>query len=202
MGWRDRFQKWWGKGAPSAGSLFNLNPAQARQGKLTILFLLVGIILLSLTTPQGPPSQDAASPPVEARQSSFDERGQLEERLRKILSQMAGVGDVQVLISLDGSRREYLADTREEVRRTVETDRSGGQREVIEERRERNHVLARQEGRSGEGPIIVREEGPLIRGVLVVAQGAWDPKIRLQILWAVETALGVPPHKIEVMSKR
>lgn len=60
--------------------------------------------------------------------------------------------------------------------------------------------------REGQGasdkPIILAEHRPVIAGVLVVAEGARDPSIKLRIGKAVEIAVGVPAHRVTVVPKR
>lgn len=207
MGLLDNWHKWWRQG-PEQGDddgLFNLNPAQARRAKLTVVILLAGLVLLVSTAPERKPAVQSVAEPVllsapEEIWSDFQTR--LERSLAGTLTQIAGVGEVRVLLTVDGSRREYLANQTKEVRTTVENDRAGVERQITEERTTIQYVLVTDNARKGEQPIIVQEGRPPIRGVLVIADGARDPRVRLDILRAVETVLGVPAHRIQVMPRK
>ena len=48
-------------------------------------------------------------------------------------------------------------------------------------------------------PLIVVEQRPEVAGVLIIAQGASDPKIKEQIFEAVKTLLSIQPSKISVV---
>ena len=50
----------------------------------------------------------------------------------------------------------------------------------------------------GQSPIILVEREPEIRGVIVVAEGAADPTVRLSLQRAVQAGTGVPLSCIEV----
>lgn len=43
---------------------------------------------------------------------------------------------------------------------------------------------------------------PEIRGVIVVADGAKDPRLRYELSSAVQTALGIPAYKVKVISSK
>ncbi|MCL2229416.1 MAG: stage III sporulation protein AG, partial [Firmicutes bacterium] len=53
----------------------------------------------------------------------------------------------------------------------------------------------------GGNPIVVTETKPQIRGVVVVASGASDPGVRLAILRAVQTLVGDPGVRVEVLAR-
>jgi stage III sporulation protein AG len=207
MGLLDNWHKWWRQGHEQGDDegLLNLNPAQARRAKLTVILLLVGLVLLVSTAPERKPTVQSLAEPVmrstsEEDWSDFQTR--LERSLAGTLTQIAGVGEVRVLLTMDGPRREYLANQTKEVRTTVESDRAGVERQITEERTTTQYVLVADDNRKGEQPIVVQEGRPPIRGVLVIADGARDPRVRLDILRAVETVLGVPAHRIEVMPRK
>jgi stage III sporulation protein AG len=207
VGLLDNRHRWWRQG-PEQGDddgLFNLNPAQARRAKLTVVLLLAGLVLLVSTAPERKPTVESLAEPalVPAPEESWsDFQTRLERSLAEALAQIAGVGEVRVLLTADGPRREYLANQTKEVRTTVDSDRAGVERQITEERTTIQYVLVADDARKGEQPIVVQEGRPPIRGVLIIADGARDPRVRLDILRAVETVLGVPAHRIEVMPRK
>jgi len=170
-----------------------------------VVLLLAGLVLLVSTAPERKPTVESLAEPalVPAPEESWsDFQTRLERSLAEALAQIAGVGEVRVLLTADGPRREYLANQTKEVRTTVDSDRAGVERQITEERTTTQYVLVAADDRKGEQPIVVQEGRPPIRGVLVIADGARDPRVRLDILRAVETVLGVPAHRIEVMPRK
>ncbi|MEL1135176.1 stage III sporulation protein AH [Desulfitobacterium sp. THU1] len=120
---------------------------------------------------------------------------EMEKKLVQNLQQMTGVGSVQVSVTLASSlRSDYATNGSVTKKTTKESDKNGGTREsteVIE-----NNQLVMPNGAAQ--PVIVMEERPNVAGVLIIAQGASDPKIRENIHNAVRTLLDIPSDKINV----
>lgn len=120
---------------------------------------------------------------------------ELEKKLVQNLQQMAGVGNVQVSVTLSSSlKSDYATNGSVTKKTTKETDKTGGQRESTEVTE--NNQLVMPNGASQ--PVIVMEERPTVAGVLIIAEGASDPKIRENIHNAVRTLLDIPASKINV----
>ena len=100
-----------------------------------------------------------------------------------------------------GSRLELAKDVNGDQTVTEETDTAGGKRRVVSERWNEKVVILRDGQRNGDSPIILAEHRPKVAGVLVVADGAKDPGIRLLISRAVETAVDIPPHRVPVVPR-
>lgn len=126
----------------------------------------------------------------------------MESRLENVLSKMAGVGKVQVRVTLaQGIQSDYAINTNTSNRQIEEKDKQGGVRQTTEQTNNGNLVLMKSTGTSREEPVVVREVKPIIGGILVVAEGAKDPKIKENINKAVSTLLDVPAHKVNVQPK-
>lgn len=173
-----------------------------------LLLAAAGVLLLVMSrfTPQTPEEQvqpAALGLPSAAAGGGQGDVEDLERRLERWLASMRNVGSVEVMITLDTTQTQVFALERT-VERTVRREPGeGGEAEYVttEERIvERPVVLRSDQGRS-EAPLVVTAEMPAIRGVVVVAEGAYDPRIRYEIFQAVQTALGVPAHKVHVFAK-
>ena len=120
---------------------------------------------------------------------------ELENKLVENLSQMAGVGKVQVSVVLESGLRSNFAYNNSITKKvSTETDKSGGKREIEEVTENKQIVM----GNSSVQPVIVYEERPVVAGVFVVAEGANDPKIKENIHNAIKTLLNIAPDKIAV----
>lgn len=128
---------------------------------------------------------------------------QLEERTAAVLQEVRGAGSVVVDITLEHhGLKEYAQDTTSEQTVSSERDSEGGTRQVTTVKEDSRMVLLKSGSASGESPVVVKEEAPAVKGVLVVAEGAQDSAVRRELAQAVETLLGVPPHKVMVLPRK
>lgn len=129
-------------------------------------------------------------------------RADLERELEAMLNLMEGVGNVKVLITYERGPEQVVAfnETREE--RAPAAAGSGPGGGGMERRTVRQAVLVRDADGRREVPVVLLERYPAVRGVMVVADGARSPAVRLAIQRAVAGALGVSPHRVVVGTKR
>ncbi|MFZ5898569.1 MAG: hypothetical protein ACOYU7_05275 [Bacillota bacterium] len=140
-----------------------------------------------------------SSPQISKTQS---EEEQLEARLEAMLSQISGAGEVKVSVKLDGSSTSHFAvNASVDKRVTEETDKNGGHRTTTENN-ESNQLVVVQAAAGAQDPVVERELAPRVVGVLVVAEGARNPKTKSELFEATVTALGVEPHKIMILPKK
>lgn len=132
---------------------------------------------------------------VEQVTSSYIET---ERKLAEILSSIKGAGKVKVLITYDGSSRLVTAET-STINTTTRTDNSGGSNlTVITTDETTTPVLVVIDGKTT--PLILKEINPKIEGVIIVAEGADDIKVRLEILQATATALNINKNIIQIFT--
>lgn len=108
-----------------------------------------------------------------------------EQRLEDALSMAEGVGAVKVVIYYKNSGQKTIAKDK-----TEETDDS------------KKHFEERVALSGGGEPIVLRENMREIEGVLIIAQGGADPKIRAKLISAAQALLGIETHKIEVLKMK
>ncbi|NLX62880.1 MAG: sporulation stage III protein AG [Tissierellia bacterium] len=122
----------------------------------------------------------------------------LERKLEDILSQLKGVGEVKVMITLEETTEIVPAfNTTKNNETTKETDSQGGTREIIRE----DMTIQLVTGEEG-SPIVLKEIKPTIKGVIVIAEGAEDLHVKEILYEAVKTALGIPGNRVEVYSRK
>ena len=118
----------------------------------------------------------------------------LEDKIALSLEKMKGVGKVKVLVTYNSSLiKEFARDESVTQRTSKESDKEGGTRETVEVTENNRLVLV-----GNTGALIVVEERPQIAGVLIIAEGASDPKVKEQIFEAVKTLLNIQPARINV----
>jgi len=126
---------------------------------------------------------------------------QLAERLENILTQISGVGEVAVNLTLESST-EYQFAINKKVDKTLVTERAqDGSTRSTDETREDAQVVMQNMNQGKEEPVIIKEIRPQVVGVMVVAQGASDLIIKEKISEAVQTLLNIPAHRVTVLTK-
>jgi len=121
----------------------------------------------------------------------------IESKLKDILSQIKGVGKVNVMITLEDTAERIPAfNTTQMNEKTNEKDAQGGAREVVREDLTQQVVT----GSGNESLMIIKEVKPKIRGVVVVAEGAEDIVVKEKLYSAVKTVLGISGNKVEIYS--
>lgn len=126
---------------------------------------------------------------------------QLEKKLKGILEQISGVGEVSVMVTLNTGREVIPAtNTIETSSETNERDGDGGTRTVTQNSVDRKIVLKNNVSVEDQ-PLIVKEVMPEIKGVIVVAQGAERVEVAARLTEAVQTVLGMPAFRVKVYPK-
>lgn len=183
-----------------------LNFSEKEKKKL-ILLLGVGIlcvmilVVLNLLQDKQQVSKDIQNETTTKQNEQIEEisskEDKLEEELTAILKEINGSGDVSVMITYDNSEEiepAYNSSSTKET--TSETDSSGGERTV--ETSSENKTLVTSDSSN---PIVIKTKEAKIKGVLVVASGASDSQIKQTLYEAVQTALQISGHQVEVYAK-
>ena len=141
--------------------------------KYPILVLLVGLALLAL--PKADPTEQVTLPAETAPAED------LERRLEALLSQIAGAGEVRVLLTEDTGRETvYQTDT--------QTDADSLREDT---------VIVEDSARMETG-LVRRTLEPRYRGAVILCQGADAPGVKLAIVEAVRCVTGLGADRISV----
>lgn len=152
-----------------------------------LILVLLGLLLAVIAVPVEK-EQDETQEPEEAviqevsEEPGMDYGNRMEQKLKELLEQVEGVGEVQVMLT--------FADSGEKM---VEKDRSSS----AEDRRE--ETVYEERSSSERTPYVVSETNPRVEGVLVIAQGGGNSRIRQEILEAAQALFGIDAHKIKIM---
>lgn len=178
-----------------------------------LIMLLAGIFLLVLSFPdffsggskktnslgEGGTKQ-AAENSTQAKGTDLDEYVEkLETRLQNILKKVEGIGEVEVMLTLESSKEQVtLKDAPYSQESTTETDSAGGSRITSNIQREDSSVMVQSEN-GEEIPYVTKEIEPSIEGVIIIAEGGGNTVVMNEIIGAIEALFDVPTHKIKVM---
>jgi stage III sporulation protein AG len=168
-------------------------------GVLGILLLLFGGVLDNLSTK---PNTEAPTEIVKIASPSHNSYEEvLEEKIANILTKVKGAGAVAVNITLENSStQEHAKNIVKESKVVQEKDASGGIRTTTETKESEQLIIGKENG--VDRPVIVREIKPIIKGVLVIAEGAYDSTVKANLTKAIEAGLGIPTYKITVLAQR
>lgn len=184
------------------------NPKNKAVSRLIFVFML-GLLMLSLgkllnvnTNEINKGSTKNMSNPVEKdviiKEPSYENN--LEKQLADLLQKVNGVGDVEVMITLED---EILVEPAFNIvnteKNSEERDNEGGVRTVIEKQTNKQAVLLKRSGE--EEPMILRKTTPRIKGILIIADGAFSSKVKEKIIKSTATLLDIPIYKISVLAK-
>ena len=120
----------------------------------------------------------------------------LEEKLESILSNINGVGNVDVLITYNETEEIIpIYNKTDKKSLTNEVDSEGGTR-TIEETDTIEEVIFQNDE-----IIIQKTVSPKLEGAIITATGANNSSVKANIIQAVEAATGLATHKIQVFEK-
>lgn len=142
-------------------------------------------------------NNNSPSTPVPTYQKEDVEgvKAQMEEELASILSQIEGAGKVSVSLTLSSDGvKTYAANVREEKK---DYEEAGGGGKKLTSETNISQDIAVNAGNA----LLVEHKKPEVAGVLVVAEGAGNSKVRENLTYATSTLLDIPVHKVKVMPR-
>ncbi len=163
-----------------------------------LLILIVSIGLIALLWPSTSSTEKVAENlPRNDVSSQNNYKAQTTAELESILSSIEGAGVVKVSLTLasDGLKT-YAANIREEKRDTQEQAPNQVNKKTVEETMNQDITV------SSGNPLLVENKTPQVTGVLVVAEGAANMRVKEELIKAAATLLNLPFHKVEVVSKQ
>ena len=170
---------------------------------------LAGLLLLVIATPvkktdSGESSDEKADRQDTAgvEQQVTDIRREYEQQLTEALSQVEGVGEVNVTVTMESTGKKIVEkDNPQDEQTSSQKDSEGSESNTQSSSTQETTVYSETEDGS-QTPYISSETYPEIRGVLVVAKGGGDPVIVQQIQEAVMALFHVDAHKIKVLKMK
>lgn len=157
------------------------------------VILLITVVIIAIFFA----STDNSSQPQTLQPSEIENQsGSLEERLKKALSSIEGAGRVEVMITYETSgliNPAISVDTQT----TTTTDSFENGNSTTSTQNTQSEIVT-VSGSDGNRALVLSEHSPQIKGVLVVAEGADDISVMLNLLNAVQTVLDVLPSQVDV----
>lgn len=149
------------------------------------VILLSAVLIFLLTGGISCNSEGEAPESTHEPKNSISEE-QLEQRLESILSTIDGAGRVRVMITFENTSELVTA--------------MDSQVSVSGDSSSEDITPALVSSGNEESPIIISEKMPSIRGVIIVAEGAVNIRVRVDLQTAAQTVLGILPDRINVFT--
>lgn len=154
-----------------------------------LVCILLGVLLLVIAIPVDTEEKEEE----EATEIKEEETGgtkEMERELECLLESIEGVGEVQVMITLEDEGERVVA---QDVSSTNSSTTAGSGEEKKESQTERTTVF------SEDVPYETKKIQPKIRGVCVVAQGVSKDEVRVSVYQAIQALFSVDAHKISIV---
>lgn len=181
-----------------------------------VIIIIIGIIIIiagsslfkSNSKKPNNTSQPGSSAALVAGRSTSEgasasmDKQDVKAEIESILSQIDGVGKVNVMITYYSGKELVPAyDSTKKENVTQEKDSGGGTRSISDSENENKVVFEDSQG-GGKTPIFVKELLPAVKGVVVVAEGASSAEIREKLCKAVQALLDIPLYRIQVFERK
>lgn len=167
-----------------------------------LILVLAGILILIITLPtdtkekkQAEEAKENISKENNTMEASKDE---IERKLEDILEKIDGAGDVEVMITYQDSGTQVVEKDKNTSENSLEeSDSTGGVRSTKEQQLQESTVY--EEADAGNTPFVSKELLPKVEGILIVASGGDNQKVKQNISEAVLALFQVEAHRIKIV---
>lgn len=164
--------------------------SKLNKNKYLIIMILVGAVFLMW--PSGKNNEVEILPEEKEEKVVFDLDTQ-EEKLKKILSEVEGAGNVNVMLTLKSTSERILAKDKE----LSDQEQDGGSEYTLTEK-----IVTVSGGASNDDVVTIKYIYPEYLGAIVVAEGADKAAVKLALTNAAAAATGLSSNKIQVIKMK
>lgn len=162
---------------------------------VAVIVIAVIILLYSVLSTDSPGGNTSTTDYTEESENEYSLTEQVEAELVKVLSQIDGAGEVDIIITYTGTSEKVIANTK-----STHTSTSGGSVSTSTSTVTETPIVINSNGASK--LYVIKELMPDIKGVVVVAEGAKNAKVRLELMRAVQTILDINANSIEIFAMK
>ena len=167
-----------------------------------LILVLAGILILIIALPTDTKEKEQAE---EAKENISKEnntmeasKDEIERKLEDILEKIDGAGDVKVMITYQDSGTQVVEKDKNTSENSLEeSDSAGGVRSTKEQQLQESTVY--EEADAGNTPFVSKELLPKVEGILIVASGGDNQKVKQNISEAVLALFQVEAHRIKIV---
>ena len=167
-----------------------------------LILVLAGILILIIALPtdtkekkQAEEAKENISKENNTMEASKDE---IERKLEDILEKIDGAGDVKVMITYQDSGTQVVEKDKNTSENSLEeSDSTGGVRSTKEQQLQESTVY--EDADAGNTPFVSKELLRKVEGILIVASGGDNQKVKQNISEAVLALFQVEAHRIKIV---
>lgn len=183
--------------AKAGGLISSFKKLDSKKKIQYVAILLIAIIILTIYFSSFKSGAEENTPPAQTQKTSMTgSDDSIEARLEEALSNIEGAGRVRVMITYESSA-EIVPAISVDRQTSSTTDIGENGTSTINTENTQSDVVTIN-GSGGSSALVLKENSPKIMGVLVIAQGADDIGVKLDLLKAVQTVLNVSPDRVDV----
>lgn len=167
-----------------------------------LILVLAGILILIIALPtdtRGKKQAEEAKENISKENNTMEaSKDEIEQKLEDILEKIDGAGEVKVMITYQDSGTQVVEKDKNTSANSVEeSDSTGGVRSTKEQQLQESTVY--EEVDAGNTPFVSKELLPKVEGILIVASGGDNQKVKQNISEAVLALFQVEAHRIKIV---
>lgn len=167
-----------------------------------LILVLAGILILIIALPtdtKGKKQAEEAKENISKENNTMEtSKDEIEQKLEDILEKIDGAGEVKVMITYQDSGTQVVEKDKNTSANSVEeSDSTGGVRSTKEQKLQESTVY--EEADAGNTPFVSKELLPKVEGILIVASGGDNQKVKQNISEAVLALFQVEAHRIKIV---
>lgn len=167
-----------------------------------LILVLAGILILIIALPtdtKGKKQAEEAKENISKANNTMEaSKDEIEQKLEDILEKIDGAGEVKVMITYQDSGTQVVEKDKNTSANSVEeSDSTGGVRNTKEQQLQESTVY--EEADAGNTPFVSKELLPKVEGILIVASGGDNQKVKQNISEAVLALFQVEAHRIKIV---
>ena len=117
--------------------------------------------------------------------------------LKNVLQQINGIGRVEVIVYCESGEEQVPAFNNNETTSNTTEKATDGSNRTITQKSNGSTIVVTTEGGDNKA-LILKKNKPKVTGVFIVAEGAEDKVIELQVSKAVSSLYDIPENKVNV----
>ena len=167
-----------------------------------LILVLAGILILIIALPtdtKGKKQAEEAKENISKENNTMEaSKDEIEQKLEDILEKIDGAGEVKVMITYQDSGTQVVEKDKNTSENSLEeSDSTGGVRSTKEQQLQESTVY--EEADAGNTPFVSKELLPKVEGILIVASGGDNQKVKQNISEAVLALFQVEAHRITIV---
>lgn len=167
-----------------------------------LILVLAGILILIIALPtdtKGKKQAEEAKENISKENNTMEaSKDEIEQKLEDILEKIDGAGEVKVMITYQDSGTQVVEKDKNTSENSLEeSDSTGGVRSTKEQQLQESTVY--EEADAGNTPFVSKELLPKVEGILIVASGGDNQKVKQNISEAVLALFQVEVHRIKIV---